>query len=61
MTATDFRRRKGDEDKPWHFCANCKAWPTENFDSTVRPVRKVCVECLALQRRQMCTRAEAFV
>lgn len=51
----------GDENKPWHFCANCKSWPTEHFDTTSQPVRKVCAECLALQRREMCTRAEAFV
>ena len=61
MATTTYRRRKGDEDKPWHFCANCKSWPKEHFDSTVQPDRKVCTECLALQRRQMCTLAEAFV
>jgi hypothetical protein len=61
VATTDYRRPKGDESKPWHFCSNCKSWPKENFDSAALPVRKVCAECLALQRREMCTRAEAFV
>jgi hypothetical protein len=61
VAATEYRRRKGEDKKPWHFCANCKSWPKEHFDSTSQPVRPVCRECEALQRRQMCTRAEAFV
>jgi hypothetical protein len=60
VTSTDYRRRKGDESKPWHFCANCKSWPKEQFDSTAHPDR-ICTECVSLQRRQMCTRQEAFV
>jgi hypothetical protein len=61
MAMTDYRRRKGDEHKPWHFCANCKSWPKENFELSKLQPGSVCRECLALQRRQMCTRAEAFV
>ena len=61
MPTADYRRPKGDDTKPWHFCANCKAWPKENYVSSERPVRPVCDQCLALQKRQMCTRADAYI
>jgi hypothetical protein len=61
VAATEYRRRKGDEHKPWHFCANCKSWPIDHFDLTSQLPRRVCSECETLQRRQMCTREEAFV
>jgi hypothetical protein len=61
VAATDYRRRKGDDAKPWHFCANCKQWPREHFEVATGPVRPVCTACRELERRQMCTRADAFV
>lgn len=61
MAQVEYRRRKGDDARPWHFCANCKSWPKEHFDTVTGSARPVCTECQALERRQMCTRAEAFV
>ena len=61
MVAADYRRVKGSDRLPWHFCANCKDWPKANFESSAQPERPVCQQCVSLQRRQMCTRAEAFV
>ncbi len=50
----EYRRRKGAEDHPWHFCTNCKSWPAGNFDRTVTRPAQVCADCESLQRRQMC-------
>ena len=61
MATPDFRRRKGDDKHPWHFCSNCKYWPTEDYESSTRPQRPVCRDCESLARRQMCTRTEAFL
>jgi hypothetical protein len=61
MASSDYRRARGDDRKPWHFCANCKDWPKENFETSARAERHVCQQCTALQKRQMCTRADTFV
>lgn len=59
--ATEYRRRKGDEGQPWHFCSNCKQWPTRNFDTSAGKGDPVCAQCEALERRQMCTREDTYL
>jgi len=59
--ATEYRRRRGDETKPWHFCANCKSWPKEHYETSQLAPTHICDGCKGLERRQMCTKAETFV
>lgn len=55
MTSLEYRRRRGAEDHPWHFCTNCRSWPSSAFDRTNARPNEVCSECESLQRRQLCT------
>jgi hypothetical protein len=57
----DYRRKKGVEGAPWHFCTNCKQWPTDGFETSTARVRPVCEQCLALERRQMCAKEDAYL
>ncbi len=61
MAAPDYRRRKGDDTGPWHFCSNCKDWPKEHYEAQGPQRHNVCSQCLTLERRQMCTRTEAYL
>jgi hypothetical protein len=61
MATVEYRRRVGDDHRPWHFCANCKAWPREHCEISQGAPGQLCTECQSLHRRQMCTPAEAFV
>jgi hypothetical protein len=56
----EYRRRKGDGAQPWHFCSNCKSWPTQHYESTTLKSKPVCRECEGLDRRQMCTKEDAY-
>lgn len=58
---TEYRRRKGEPGHPWHFCANCKQWPTRNYDVSKAKDGQVCEQCESLERRQMCTREDTYL
>ena len=60
MAKPDFRQKKGEGLHPWHFCSNCKGWPTENFESSQAKVGPLCHECEGLERRQMCTKDNSY-
>jgi CheY-like chemotaxis protein len=41
----------------WHFCANCRNWPVEDFDSDdhgAPPSGKLCHQCVNNQRQGTC-------
>lgn len=61
MASRELRRRKGAVGQAWHFCSNCKHWPVANFETAWSGDVPVCEECRGLERRQMCTRSEAFL
>jgi hypothetical protein len=61
VASHEYRRKKGADDHPWHFCTNCKQWPTEGYDATSDKVRPVCEQCLSLERRQMCAKEDAYL
>ena len=60
MAKEDFRRRKGEGSHPWHFCSNCRDWPTEHFESAATKGTPICHECEGLERRQMCTKEGSY-
>lgn len=39
--------RNRNDDRLWHFCQNCAAWPRENYrEQTIEPPRdELCAEC----------------
>jgi hypothetical protein len=59
VAKTEFRRFDGEGAHPWHFCSNCKLWPTQHFESSQTRLTPVCHECEDLERRQMCTKEDA--
>ena len=61
MGTLEYRRRKGADGRPWHFCTNCKSWPTDSYESTTEKRRPVCDECTSLERRQMCGKEDAYL
>ena len=61
MASQEYRRRKGAAGRSWHFCTNCRQWPTDDFETSAAKVRPVCDECRILERRQMCTKEDAYL
>jgi hypothetical protein len=60
VAKTEFRRHNGEGSHRWHFCSNCKDWPTEHFESSQTRQTPACRECEGLERRQMCTKEDSY-
>jgi hypothetical protein len=53
MAAT-YRRKKGSD--TWHFCSNCRHWPTSDYDErSDKPGGEFCDECKAKRARGECS------
>jgi hypothetical protein len=52
--ASTYRRR--DDKDSWHFCTNCRNWPTKGYvEQTNKPTTgEFCNECLAKRRDGNC-------
>ncbi len=52
--ATTYRRRKGKD--TWHFCTNCRHWPTKDYESrTEKPTTgEFCDQCKSKRSNKNC-------
>jgi len=49
-----YRKKRGSD--TWHWCRNCKNWPTEDYtERDSRPGSDLCNECKAKERTGDCT------
>lgn len=53
----EYRKRKGSD--VWHWCKNCRDWPTANYESVVTDKRptsgELDNECLSKEKAKTCT------
>jgi hypothetical protein len=48
-----YRRSKRSD--TWHFCRNCRHWPTSNYvERGTHPGGELCDECRAKRKRNDC-------
>jgi hypothetical protein len=46
---------RGEEDKFWHYCKNCKAYPAKIIDTTItEPEFDLCPECFENESKNNC-------
>lgn len=58
--STRLAYRKGRTQHTWHFCLNCSAWPTAQYEeSMIGPNGEICNECRARLRSGDCRSAAA--
>ena len=59
MAISEWRKRKGPQYDSWHFCRNCKKWPTPPTQYEVRYTKptsgEFCNECKAKQAAGNCS------
>ncbi len=53
---TECRKKKTGTDV-WHFCTNCSAWPTKDFETKYSdPGHELCDQCLGKKKNNNCSK-----